>query len=406
VVVAVLLIAGDHDPEMEFVEVVGSVKFEEIEVNAVVTWVNPNDPDWVKDRADALSKYKDAAADATHNRRFESNGEIDVCLRSILKFAPWIRKIFLVVASAKQIESAHESLRGLLDRNVGSIQIVHHAEFMDKSALPTFNSLAIESQVHKIPQLSEFFVKFDDDFILGRPLKKSDFLAVTDNGEMKMKVSLSSSHRDDLQNFSPNDRLLWRRMVATNYARLNTLCKLKKFVWKSSKHCRAITHGPQILRKSLCQEVATLFAAESSKTQHNRFRSEGDLMTVCLMAHQFALLTKRVVATWDTRKTFVMVPVAQWNHDLASDFESIARDPPLAFCVNNASTASNDSAMTTLRLFLARFKRYDLFFIIYITGMCWTQMGVRVKMHKFLAAESTSKRLCQHCRLRKFQSSR
>ena len=43
------------------------------------------------------------------------------------------------------------------------------------SALPTFNSFAIESQLHNIPSLSSNFVSMNDDFFLLRPMSASDF---------------------------------------------------------------------------------------------------------------------------------------------------------------------------------------------------------------------------------------
>lgn len=43
------------------------------------------------------------------------------------------------------------------------------------SALPTFNSFAIESQLHNIPSLSSSFVSLNDDFFVLRPMSASDF---------------------------------------------------------------------------------------------------------------------------------------------------------------------------------------------------------------------------------------
>ena len=42
-----------------------------------------------------------------------------------------------------------------------------------KGALPTFNSCAIESQLHRIPGLAECYLYLNDDFFLLRPLQAS-----------------------------------------------------------------------------------------------------------------------------------------------------------------------------------------------------------------------------------------
>lgn len=52
-----------------------------------------------------------------------------------------------------------------------------HAEiFDDPSHLPTFSSPAIEAHLHKIPNLSRYFLYFNDDVFLGAPVHVEDFL--------------------------------------------------------------------------------------------------------------------------------------------------------------------------------------------------------------------------------------
>ena len=53
------------------------------------------------------------------------------------------------------------------------IRVVPHSEiFPDTGDLPTFNSHAIEACLHRIPDLSENFLYFNDDVFLGRPRRK------------------------------------------------------------------------------------------------------------------------------------------------------------------------------------------------------------------------------------------
>ncbi len=70
--------------------------------------------------------------------------------------APWIRTIYIVTASQVPVwlNTAHPRVR-----------IIDHKElFPDPAAqLPTFNSLAIESVLHRIPGLSEYFLYFNND---------------------------------------------------------------------------------------------------------------------------------------------------------------------------------------------------------------------------------------------------
>ena len=53
-----------------------------------------------------------------------------------------------------------------------------HAEvFEDKSHLPTLSSAAIETNLHRIPGLSEHFLYMNDDFFLGKPILPEDFIS-------------------------------------------------------------------------------------------------------------------------------------------------------------------------------------------------------------------------------------
>ena len=59
-----------------------------------------------------------------------------------------------------------------LDTSHPQLRLVHHDAILPPDALPTFNSHAIESALHKVPDLAEQFVYLNDDFFLGRPLIK------------------------------------------------------------------------------------------------------------------------------------------------------------------------------------------------------------------------------------------
>lgn len=82
------------------------------------------------------------------------------------------RHVYLVLADRDQLpewlnESAFPQLR-----------VVTHAELFSaeeaKTALPTLNSLAIESVLHRIPGISRFFWYFNNDMMIGRPVSAFD----------------------------------------------------------------------------------------------------------------------------------------------------------------------------------------------------------------------------------------
>jgi len=101
------------------------------------------------------------------SNRFADNDELKYSLRSVEKFVPWVRKVFIVTNG--QIPS-------WLDIHHPRIKLVTHEEiFVNKSHLPTFSSPAIESHIHRIPGLSKKFIYMNDDVFFGAPVWPDDF---------------------------------------------------------------------------------------------------------------------------------------------------------------------------------------------------------------------------------------
>src|SRR5690625_5334475 len=71
-------------------------------IDAVITWVDGNDPVHRKKRAEmaciynAKQRTSSSLSTAGDETRFIENGELKYCLASIRTFAPWIHKIYLV----------------------------------------------------------------------------------------------------------------------------------------------------------------------------------------------------------------------------------------------------------------------------------------------------------------------
>ena len=82
-------------------------------------------------------------------------------------FAPWVRRIFIATDSpVPEWLAAHPK--------VTIVRAEDH--FTDLSALPVYNSHAVETQLHHIPGLAEHFLYSNDDMFFGRPLVADDVL--------------------------------------------------------------------------------------------------------------------------------------------------------------------------------------------------------------------------------------
>lgn len=137
-------------------------------IDAVVTWVDGNDPEHRKKREETARIYNlrpktlSSLSTAGDETRFIENGELKYCLASIRTFAPWIHKIYLVTDNqvppflTPDLQSKY------------NVELVDHTELFGKysDVLPTFNSRSIESMLWSIKGLSPRFIYFNDDFVL------------------------------------------------------------------------------------------------------------------------------------------------------------------------------------------------------------------------------------------------
>jgi hypothetical protein len=132
------------------------------DVDAVYTWVDGSDPAF-----QAMRRQYAGPAAADQASRYRSNGELRFSLRSLLRYAPWVRRVHILT---------NGQVPRWLDGSHPRIHLVTHAEvFPEPQCLPTFNSHAIEMCLHRIPGLSRRFLYFNDDFFLGRDVHPADF---------------------------------------------------------------------------------------------------------------------------------------------------------------------------------------------------------------------------------------
>ena len=143
-------------------------------VDAVITWVDGTDKDLSKKKAKYLNGEKESKIQNVKTR-YNQVGEIEFVIKSIIKFAPFINNIFIVTdgQSPKIIDESNSWRKEYRDK----LKVIDHKvifrEFI--GFLPTFNSTTIETMLHYIPNLSEYFIYFNDDMFLIKPTKISDW---------------------------------------------------------------------------------------------------------------------------------------------------------------------------------------------------------------------------------------
>ncbi|MFI7275648.1 stealth family protein [Streptomyces sp. NPDC049879] len=244
-------------------------------VDVVYTWVDGADPELAAKR-DAYRAQAGAPrinARELGASRYESHDELRYSLRSLEMYAPFVRTIHIVTDGQTP---------DWLDTSAPGIRIVDHKEiFADPSVLPVFNSHAIESQLHRIPGLSERYLYLNDDFFVGRPVDAGYFFH--GNGIAKLptapfQIGLGEPHPDEP---APNSS-------GKNAARL-LLRQHGRLVVNKFKH------APQPQIRAVMEELEALFPEEIARTAASRFRSLTDVSMTATLHHHHAYLTGRAV---------------------------------------------------------------------------------------------------------------
>ncbi|MCG5533871.1 hypothetical protein LRF89_10530 [Halorhodospira sp. 9621] len=145
-------------------------------VDAVITWVDGCDKDHQRKRflwADKESPKRGEKSTARLATRWRSVFEIFYCIHLIRKNAPWIDRIYLVTDNQRP-SWLTEAMQKRLDVNLVDHQTIFSG---NEWALPTFNSTAIETMLHRIPDLSERYLYFNDDIFLIRRISEKDYFS-------------------------------------------------------------------------------------------------------------------------------------------------------------------------------------------------------------------------------------
>lgn len=144
-------------------------------IDAVITWVDGNDPRHMTKRQKYGRNEIFLADDIAGSTRYASVGEILFCVASLNRFAPWLNKIYIVTDD--QIPPVVPFIEQHFPDGHIPMEIVDHRSIFHgyEENLPTFNSISIESMTWRIPGLSEHYIEFNDDLILAAPATPEDF---------------------------------------------------------------------------------------------------------------------------------------------------------------------------------------------------------------------------------------
>ena len=148
-----------------------------------------------KEKVDLVIKYIDLK-DKKINRfeikqiyKDQDNEELKYSIRSILQYIPWIRKIFIIMPNErvryfKSIKEIQKKIIYIRDK--------------DLLGYDTANICAFTFSLYRLKKfnLSKNFIYMDDDYFIGKPLKKSDFFYYDENERKVFPLIINTSFRE------------------------------------------------------------------------------------------------------------------------------------------------------------------------------------------------------------------
>ena len=148
--------------------------YEEVKENNIHKQIIDNEP------IDVLIKYIDLKDQLLNRSKIHQikkdieNEELRYEVRSILKYIPWVRKIFILMPN--------EKVKYFKDYNSIKDKIVYVKD-KDLLGYDSANSLAFQFRYWKMKKfgISDNFITMDDDYFIGGPLNKTDFFYVKNN---------------------------------------------------------------------------------------------------------------------------------------------------------------------------------------------------------------------------------
>ena len=309
-------------------------------IDAVITWVDGSDKNHAVKLQSYLNSQGMARPSSVSDTRLDDAGELELCVLSIFRFAPWIRRIHIV--SDAQTPAFLTKLSGT--RYESRVRVVDHREIFagHESALPTFNVRSIALMLTRIDGLADKFLFFNDDFFLLREVSASDFYR---NGKTVLlgPWMRSNSMRRRFR------RIFERNHVSAAKKRPSHLEALRVGAAMAGEHRQflSLDHKPHpIIASSLTDFFSDKDALLRELISH-RFRSADQCAMEGLSAH---LELARGNAVIDHRlKTIQLKPADRSLARLARKIATARRNPAYRFaCVQGLGHSPSDARQMIL----------------------------------------------------------
>jgi hypothetical protein len=288
-------------------------------IDLVYLWVDGSDPKWFEKRNAFLGNLS-ASAEARSKALYTDNEELKYSVRSALKYAPWIRQIFIVT---------DEQVPSWLDRTDVKIRVIDHKEILPAECLPCFNSSVIEYFLYRIPDLSEHFIYANDDMFFNAPITPDFFFTSEGLPIVRLRRKLFGKWHRII------NKLLKRGKIATYSKQLRNASLLIK--QKYGKHFYDTPHhNIDAYKKSIYKEVIEdIFWEDIKPTLSHHLRDSSDIQRVIILFYMLVTEQGQLKYVDKSKESYVL-------RVKKSDFlKRLKKNNPTLFCLNDTPQATD-----------------------------------------------------------------
>lgn len=255
---------------------------ENYKIDFVIPWVNGSDDNWLRQKEEYWIKAGNSPyPDGNLSLRFRDWNNLKYWFRGVEKCTPWVNNIFFVTWG---------HIPEWLNIRHPKLTIIKHDDYIPAEFLPVFSANPIEVNFHRISNLSEHFVYFNDDMFVIDQMRKEDFFYRGVPREIAAMYLLTNSGSQDTFQYM----LFYMMGIINSHFDLHTSIRKNWRKWYSIKYGKKLLnnflllrfhnlsglempHVPSALRKSTIQEVWNIIPDEMNETCRHRFRNSRDI---------------------------------------------------------------------------------------------------------------------------------
>jgi len=243
------------------------------DIDFVVLWVDGSDPDWIE----KFNHHTMNLDGDKRTNRYRDWDNLRYIFRAFEQCTPWVRKIHFVTYGHLPI---------WLNCNHEKLNVVRHEDFLSQDILPVFNCNPLEINLHRVPDIADRFVYFNDDMFLLKDINKEHYFV---DGKPCDIMAFNAIYDSPIAHIKINDVSVINRnfdkfkVVQKNFFKLfNYKCGLEIFKTILLMPWPKMTgfydpHQPQPFLKSVFNDVWDREVELLEKTTSTTVRSSADV---------------------------------------------------------------------------------------------------------------------------------